>query len=271
MNIQSYIKKHPIFNHAYDIAEICAPLKKLGITYFSHVHIGADNCFTGLGSCPEFAKLYFEKNYYQFDLHHRDSITGEQCILWDTIKLTNETQSLEADFTSLDFGHTFSLIYNEGDSKDCYHFAAKLGNVEINEIYLQKIIELKKFICYFREQVARHRLLRQAYALKLRDPNQIGGFCTKNPLSLIEKNQFVESIPYQRIYIDGGNVYLTASEVICLDQFAKGKTTDEIAEYLKITPRTVKAHVRNIKDKLGCENQFQLGVCYAKVQDLIKT
>jgi DNA-binding CsgD family transcriptional regulator len=58
---------------------------------------------------------------------------------------------------------------------------------------------------------------------------------------------------------------LTPREHECLYWFALGKTHDEVASILSISSRTVKAHVRHIKDKLCCYNQFQMGIAYANL------
>ncbi len=53
---------------------------------------------------------------------------------------------------------------------------------------------------------------------------------------------------------------ISQREKECLYWLAKGKTQEQIATILKITERTVKAHISNSKQKLNCYNQFQLGM-----------
>lgn len=59
--------------------------------------------------------------------------------------------------------------------------------------------------------------------------------------------------------------HLSKRELECLDWIAKGKTAEMVAMILNISPRTIKAHVKNIKRKLGCFNYFQLGMAYEKL------
>lgn len=268
MDIKKFVKNHPTFIFANDLAEICLPLAKLGIVYFSHAHIDKQQRLSCLGLKPEFIKLYFEKGYYQFDLHMKKDSPSEQCILWDAIVRTGQSKALHSDFMLFDQGHTFSITYNHGDSKDCYHFATHLGNLGMNELYYQKLAELKQFICYFKEMVAKHPGLRQAYDRKLSMPS--GNYLTEGVSLDLLGESFQQSIPHQRFYIDGGDGYLTQQEAYCLQAISLGKTTEEVAQHMGITARTVKAHVRNIKDKFGYKNQFQLGLLYAKIQDLVK-
>lgn len=53
---------------------------------------------------------------------------------------------------------------------------------------------------------------------------------------------------------------ISQREMECLYWLARGKTQEQIASILKITLRTVKAHISNSKQKLNCYNQFQLGM-----------
>lgn len=56
---------------------------------------------------------------------------------------------------------------------------------------------------------------------------------------------------------------LTNRELEIIDYLSTAKTYDEIAQILLISSRTVKAHVCNIKSKLGCYSLFQLGMYYS--------
>jgi NarL family two-component system response regulator LiaR len=55
---------------------------------------------------------------------------------------------------------------------------------------------------------------------------------------------------------------LTNREIEILQQIAKGKTNQEIADELVVSERTVRTHVTNILSKLGLSNRTQ-AVLYA--------
>ena len=59
--------------------------------------------------------------------------------------------------------------------------------------------------------------------------------------------------------------YLTRRELECLHWIANGKTVEMTATILNVSARTITAHIVNIKEKLGCNNLFQLGMVYAKL------
>lgn len=51
---------------------------------------------------------------------------------------------------------------------------------------------------------------------------------------------------------------LTAQEAACLQSLAHGKTFKETAKLLTLSPRTVESYIRNIKNKVDCDNTSEL-------------
>lgn len=266
MRNEKKILLHPSLNFAEDLKQICDPLKKLHISYFAHVHIDERGRCSSLGLQPEFAKLYHEKEYYRYDIHMAGFEASEQYVLWDAIEIKNETRSLEDDFRSFSLGHTLTIIKNHGKSKDYYHFAGKLGYPSINERYLRYLDLLKKFIFHFNDKVNTHKELKKAYNIKFEIPKQNSGYFVADKLSDVNVANFSQAMHVERRYIDSKN-YVTRREFECLQWLSCGKTIDEIAVILSITPRTIKAHIKHIKDKFGFDNQFQLGHFYSQLKN----
>lgn len=262
------INKHPALIHAEDLKMICNPLQKLGICYFSHVNIDEKNQFSAIGIEPQFVKLYFEKEYYNYDVHMLTTNSEEEMILWDTVERSRESKDLYDDFQALSLGHTFSILRKNGNKKDCYHFATKLGNEHINGQYLRQQEFLKKFILHFNDKVQRDRTMKQAYSYKFKVSDANSGYFIHDDQQDLNQRDLMSQVSYERIYIDD-KTWLSHREVECLHWLSLGKTCEEIGIILSITPRTVKAHIRNIKDKLKCNNQFQLGLFYNKIKSLV--
>jgi hypothetical protein len=263
MNLQKFLKSHPTLNYAADLAAICAPLEQLNIVYFSHAHIDKQKDMSCLATVPDFFNLYFQKGYHNFDLHMAKSGLGEEYIIWDAIQRKKQSFQLHQDFMMFNQGHTFSIVINHELGKDCYHFAAKLGHDYMNGEYLRILDNLKKFIAYFKEKVANHKQLSDAYKLKIPLSPESGQFITAEPPFNIDS--FNESIKSNRSYPLVGNNYLTRRELECLSWIAKGKTMEEIAIILDLSLRTIKAHIGTIKTKLDCRNLFQLGMYYKTI------
>lgn len=270
MKKHSYIKQHPVFTQTDDLRDICKPLNKLGINYFSHAQIDTKNQLTFLSTSPEFTELYLNKQYYRYDLHHLPARYDEQLILWDNLSLDQGTADLEDDFRDCQFGHTFSIIYNHGHSRDCFHFAAKLGDETINQQYLSLIDTLKSFILIFKDKINRDKAMMSAYDMPISLPKTDNGFVYStgqqtsidSPLSMLDE--------LYRLYHNGSNQYLTKREFECLHWLSLGKTAADVAELLGMTERTVKAHVNNMKQKLQCYTQFQLGMVYQQFLSQLK-
>ena len=263
MNINKFLQQHPALIYAEDLREICKPLELLDIVYFSHAHIDAEQKFSGLGIVPEFFELYFKKGYFSYDIHMANPQLKEEYILWDCVERKKESQELHQDFMSFNQGHTFSIVMNNEESKDCFHFATRLGNDTMNQHYLQLIEQFKQFISYFKDKVANHKELAKAYNLKIQIQTKEGGYFTEN--NRLDLVNFSKHIQTQRTYIEGFDKYFTERELACLNCFAYGKTIDETAATLGITSRTVKAHIKTMKEKFGCDNQFQLGMYFSKL------
>lgn len=250
----SKIKNHPSLVYAEDLKDICKPLRHLGINYFSQVIIDDKNRFSSLGMQPEFVKIYYEKQYYNLDIHRSRVSQQANYIFWDMIQREPNWEEYYADFNGFSLGHSFTIIHQFEACQHYYHFSADLRNDNINNIYLQNLDFLKKFILYFNEKINSHRDLKKAHDIK----------------SMMQGKKETEgdnniNLNVDRIYFSHDN-YLTLREFECLQWLTSGKTMEEIALHLSISLRTMKGHIENIKRKLNCTNLFQLGMVYQNLR-----
>lgn len=267
MNKQKIINLHPSLNFAEDLREICKPLQLLNIAYFAHVQIDKQGRFSALGLQPEFVKLYFDKEYYRYDIHMAKTSQNETYIIWDNLKRIKASKQLYEDFMDFKIGHTFTICQKHDGLSEYFHFSAKLGQQHMNQQYLLQIDKLKQFIYYFRDKINNHRNLKSAYQFKFSIPANDAGYLTTAGTNILQTPDFNQAVATNRIFLEPHS-YLTQKELECLHYMASGKTRDEIAFLLNVTPRTIKAHIQNIKSKLNCRNQFQLGLKYSQIQFL---
>lgn len=261
MNIDQFIRYHPTIVCQADLVEICKPLQKLNIVYFAHVHIDEKSNMSGISSCPEYFKIYFNNNFYQYDLHMANLSREKSYIIWDTIQRTKQSKIMHHYFTQLNRDHTFSIVKSSKTTKDYYHFAVKNEHDFMNNRYLQLLEELHCFINYFTEQVNTNKQLKLAYKMKISINKQLGGFFFNGQLQNDAFKDFYNEIKTKHFYFNHIE-YLTKRELECLYWISKGKTATEIAIILQITDRTIKEHFKNIKQKLNCQTLFQLGMVY---------
>lgn len=244
MNIPLLLKKHPTITCQYELAEICKPLNQLGIVYFSHAHIDAQSNMYTIGLCPDFFRTYCELGFYQYDLHMRPTDVSESYMVWDSIERRGMSFKLHKTFTEFNQDHTFSIIKQNHHGKDIYHFAALPNNDLMNAQYLVLLDKLKLFINYFTEQVQKQPALKAAYTIPIKINFEQGGYLVQNTEQAIENLQ----LKCNRFYIDHAE-YLTKRELKILMMLMQSKNQHEVAEMLYITPRTVKEHLKNIKEK----------------------
>jgi DNA-binding CsgD family transcriptional regulator len=65
-------------------------------------------------------------------------------------------------------------------------------------------------------------------------------------------------------FTDSTQIYLTTKEFYIVRKLTTGRRAKEIAWELGASLHTINTHLANIKDKLGCENIFQLGYLLGK-------
>jgi DNA-binding CsgD family transcriptional regulator len=256
------IMSHPSVSCANDLIEICRPLEKLyGIDYFSHVNVDRDGYVSGVGKNPEFAEHYLKSGYHSCDSHLSKIDNDIEFIIQDSVHHYGKTEKLFIDCKNFGLHHIFTILHRETDSISAYHFATSKIDNRINELYLKNLPLLQNFISYFKEQMNSNKNLMGSYNIKFRtDGNaayESDTLYLKQPSNIEE---FLHSIKIKRHYLlDNKNNYITAREFECLMWLHFGKTAEEMASILKITERTVRAHINSIKDKLGCRTLFQLG------------
>ncbi len=262
-SLTKILKSHPSFTAAEDFDALCKPLEQLEIHHFSYVRVDANGQFSLLSKNPEVLKHYLKSEYYYNDVIQLTAETQEQYFLRDLQQLTGKTRQWQDDLNNFGFGHAFTILRSSPTQLDFYNFGTHFGNTRINEYYLQKLDMLKQFICFLHDKIDTKNHLKQADNYKLPLQGKESGFQQQVCDSLAKVNS-LNLQPNSRYYLPGTQCYLTQREYECLSWLAKGKTQDEIAILLGISLRTVRAHVTQIKEKLQCYNQFQLGMYFSK-------
>ena len=265
MNINQFINNHPTITCQQELKEICRSLEEINIVYFAHVHLKGKS-ITGISLCPDFFKIYLEKEFYKYDLHMANLPINKQHIVWSTVGIKKQTREMHKCFTSFNQDHTFSIIKTSPTGNDYYHFAAKIEHDFMNNRYLHLLEELYCFINYFTEKAQQNKKIKQAYTMKMPIINSNGGFLFDEQLLHNTSFQnFSRNLKTKRFYHNQMQ-YITKRELECLYWASKGKGFIEISAILQITERTVKEHFKNIKEKLNCKTLFQAGMLYKELK-----
>jgi len=252
------LKIHPALTHTQAIVDLCAPLNNLGITSFSHLRTDHEGNFSGLANNPEFMKNYLTKGYYNADLHiKKNDYKSDDCLMWDALECDGTTQLMLQDARDFSFKHIFTMIESHDNQCDYYHFGTDQSNPAINQTYINNIDLLKKFIAYFNENMANSSELMKAYQIKFAVENNATGVQLKDSTTLNhvdeQRNLFLQAIGF-----DKSELYLTKRQQECANLLLQGKTTQEIAFMLNLSPRTIEDYINLMKKKLNVRNKTGL-------------
>jgi DNA-binding NarL/FixJ family response regulator len=127
---------------------------------------------------------------------------------------------------------------------------------------------LNQFIRYFHHGVKSIPDLLQAYQIKFKLQPNNGSFSLNEynkDLSLIRNAIMQElTIPDKK---DKPINPLTEQQIKIMHWLHLGKTIQDIAIIMNIAEVTVNKHIANIKTRLGCYTQFQLGEIYSHIKE----
>lgn len=269
MTITRFLKHNPTFTATDILSDWCQPLALLQIPYFCHVHVDHQNRLTFFCNFPEFARHYLEQGFHQFDVHMKPEFKQPQVIVWDLYERTAKSKIMHDEFKEFGRGHTFTIVKPRDDGCDYFHFAAQSGTHEINHTYMQNIDVLERYVSFYLDKLSRSPSVQKALSQRLLLNPSAGGYYLAESSAQIDCKSFYEMTEHQRHHVLSRSGYLTSSETDCLYWLAQGKSLCETAMILGISTRTVKAHIHNAKEKLECDNLFQLGMYFKDKYQLL--
>lgn len=259
------IIKHPIFNNAQELEEICRPLQSLGINYFSHVRIDKEDNFMGIGNGPEFSENYFKKKYYNADIHLEKSNRFGKYIIWDDICRYGKSDEMYRDGLEFGVNHVFTIVGEKNENgSNYYHFASNAPSNTINQTYLSNLDLLELFILHFKENLKQSRELSSVYDLKFNIDKEQAGYFIKDENNLVahqnQRLEFIRSLEAlsSPIFSASHIGCLPPQQAKCLRLLLEGRSAKQIAQELGLSNRTVEHYLQTIRKKLGCRNQIEL-------------
>lgn len=264
--IEKLLNKHPLFNYTSEIADICKPLNLLNINYFAHANIDSKKQFSVISSGPHFVEHYLRNHYFNADIHMTEKTLGSY-VMWDFVKLGGKSHKMHTEAGQFGIKHTFTIIEkNDDETYDYYHFASKVPDNSINQMYLANLDLLKVFILHFKENIAKAKHLSAAYNFKILPYDNLSSYTTEEKLISPEiKADFIKQLCWNKtnathfFLLDAQlSQVLTLREQECLYFYIHGKSPKEISSILFVSKRTVEQYMENIKIKLNVQNKSQL-------------
>lgn len=253
--MSSILINHPNVCFAQDIEAICAPLKKLNITYFAHARITLDKKFSTIGTNPAFTEHYIKNKYYALDIHMADDKRFGNFFVWDGIDFS---EKLCAEASSLGVNNPFTIIHRGPNGTDYYHFANDSSHKQINQVYLANIDLLQLFISHFNENIKQSKSLYKAYDLTF-DLQSHHNIDFEDPSISFNRSQFLQDIQEKKLaHLQIADSSLTKRQSEVLQWVLCGKTIKETSKILGLSERTVGHYFENIKNKLNVDSRSEL-------------
>lgn len=255
-----HYEKHPAISHASELKNLCDPLASLDITTFSHLRILKNNQLTVLCNHPQFLLNYLEKKHYAADpcvSVKPELVDIGEYVIWDSVDCGGSTAKMLEDSASFDFKHVFTIIKKQESFTDFYHFGTHLTNSMINQVYINNLDVLDRFISYFNNHVQQSRLLANAYNIILNKEQN------SSDVDLSQNSTLFADIKYKRnkllhILNPADTKKLTLNEEICARLVLEGKTNKEIATCLGLSHRTIEDRIDALKRKTNSKNKTEL-------------
>jgi DNA-binding CsgD family transcriptional regulator len=233
-----------------DVDTLCAPLYKMGVTYFSYVRIYNDGSRFDITNNARICEYYYNTGQYKdYSPEMSPDELPEGFIFVSTsLEDSSVLKTLRNEF-NLD--HVVAFVQRYKDYHDLWHFGSTPNNPSIVNFYFNNLDLLKSFCFYFKDKGAS---LIKLYSQErfLTNSEKTKNIMQEKPLN--ERSNIIASLATDKYFLGEAyeDQYITKREVECINWFSKGKTAQEIGVILGISKRTVDSHIESAKRKLNC-------------------
>jgi len=242
---------HISYTACKSIAEIIQPFQAFNIKFFVYVKIFPDGSRISLNNNVQWSKFFFENysKYVRGEIFETQNNTNKKTShhLWILNKHQNQLLIDNEKEFGLDNG--IDIIIPGKEYTEFFVFATDKYQKSINNFYINNFDILNQSIFYFKDKGK--EIIAQAEKSGLIYLPSTKKTISDNDNIIIDKESILKKILPSRYYINNQykNEYLTRSEYQCLKLIAKLKSAKEIANELKLSPRTVEVYINNIKEK----------------------
>lgn len=242
---------------------LCQPLfKNFGITHFGCIRILEDGKMLRIANNELWTHKYFQHEFYNdIDLYGMNhlAVNEERFMVLTGLPKSNHFKLLCSDFNIWNF----MLIYEKfATYGEFWFFATKRDNTQIINFYINNFHVLRHFILHFKNKAS--------HLFDMSDSSKLISTTIRSLKEGVkegkETQSFINEFSYKKLYLNGqyNGKFLSKRESECLFYFSRGATMKEIAEYTHLSPRTIEAHLQNIRDKVGCRTKSELISIFSK-------
>jgi len=255
-------QNHVALSSSDSMKEICKPLDKLNINYFSFVRSYHDGSHIRLSNNYAWTNHYYNRGFYNIVLKQVPDKEGN--LLWSNIDkypLFYEA----AEYYNVDNGTVIVLTID--DVTERYFFGSTKSNNGMNHFYIHHLDLLKKFILYFKETA--RILIAKAEESKI----FIQKIETNEAKNNIDENlveDFLNDIKINKICVrvKEKDFYISNNEAKILTLMKCGYTAKEISSEINLSKKTVEIYRDKLKNKLDLFSRGNL-ISFAQENTLL--
>lgn len=255
-------KDHFCLESSYDIDVLTSELRFYDITTFAFTRIYNDFSRFVLCNRPDWMEHCYNNGYvYSTRLNRHPSCYQSGYYIWDTWDQSHEGHQVVGTDAAINFdiGHGFTILEKHENYIDKYEFTSTAENRLINNFYINHLKLLLNFINRFKVTSKKLTAFGEKHKGIVPLPDKIDMYSDFHDTKIPNKlSSSISSISHSVSF----NPYelLTKRELECIYWLSQGKTSPEISIILNVSSRTTEKFIASIKNKLGCNTLFQLGM-----------
>jgi len=244
-------------SHISQINDILQPLFRINFTTFSYTKIFSNNKYLLLCNRLDWLR------HHHFFINNQDGFFEQENRLATIDKVNysmwpnQPTDQILLDLYDFNIWNGISFTRRKKDYVERICLATNIDNEYIKNLYLNNIVQIKRFISYFRD--------RSSNLLYNYDYRNLASFKNKIDISSINIADNINLDSYHnkilQKYIrcdDGSYILLSKRETECLNYLADGKSVKQIAQLTFLSPKTIDHYIENIKAKTGLRKRSDL-------------
>jgi DNA-binding CsgD family transcriptional regulator len=239
-----------------DLLNICSPfMQQMNVNYICHaIHYNNGKQFNLMTNLP-FMAFALEKEGFAAKSEAFCNRIAQLPLGETRIGIRNELpeDNIQSNFYSFDIWNGISFYKRLEDRIIVWAFSCSREKKDIISTYINSLPLFNQFILYLSYKI------KMAYLKSPRHPLLLSGYNLPDysPPTNNTPNNLMHNMQVPRYYYNDYE-YLTEREYACISQLAEGKSTKGIAQYLKISPRTVETFIEKAKHKTNSYNKEHL-------------
>lgn len=254
------------------IKELCIPLGRyLGIKHFSYIRTFSTTNHYILESTNNVHVAKYMQNILQAHYIKTNFVlrTAKYYIASIATSLDKEDPILQL-FFEWDLCNGLAFYRINATNIDTWVFFGGANNDNTVLSYIKNIAVFERFIAYYERKIALFRNQQSVVYAKFLSFNSflhgLDDFISESEAV----NEFLSCIHADGYEVGSKNgfIRLTKREYECINYLAKGATLKSIAKKLQLSPKTIEAHVSNIKLKTGIHYKADLVDWFHEVKEV---